>query len=381
METGTRFASPDRSSREETLASLAIISAHEFLGEIFGAINIIGAILDKNRQVVYANDQFLQVMGYESVESLLGKRPGEAISCIHSADEPAGCGTSEACSVCGAVNSIIMSQLTLSKVSRETRITSNANGNIKNWDLKVTCSPVTLSGERFYIFTVEDISIEKQKLALERIFFHDILNLAGGLSGLLMIMKGEKDTETLYSLIEKSEEASLNLIEEINLQRQLRDAEIGELKTFLHQINSGDFINSVVHRIKFHEAAAGKQILIDSSFCEISFISDSILLQRVLINMLKNALEASGKGQNVTIGCSQSENGIRLFVHNEGEIPRDAKLQIFQRSFSTKGGGRGMGTYSIKLLTEKYLNGKAGFISNEKDGTVFFVDLGSAKHD
>ena len=49
--------------------------------------------------------------------------------------------------------------------------------------------------------------------------------------------------------------------------------------------------------------------------------------------------------------------------------------QIFQRSFSTKGPGRGLGTYSVKLFTEQYLKGKVGFESLEGKGTTFFVSL------
>lgn len=46
-------------------------------------------------------------------------------------------------------------------------------------------------------------------------------------------------------------------------------------------------------------------------------------------------------------------------------------LQIFQRSFSTKGGGRGIGTYSVKLLTENYLQGRVAFVSTAEAGTTF----------
>lgn len=56
-------------------------------------------------------------------------------------------------------------------------------------------------------------------------------------------------------------------------------------------------------------------------------------------------------------------------------MPDEVKLQIFQRSFSTKGRGRGIGTYSIKLFTEKYLEGKVSFTSKEGEGTVFTVEL------
>jgi len=45
-------------------------------------------------------------------------------------------------------------------------------------------------------------------------------------------------------------------------------------------------------------------------------------------------------------------------------------MQVFNRSFSIKGGDRGLGTYSIKLLSERYLNGEVGFTSEEGTGVA-----------
>ena len=56
-------------------------------------------------------------------------------------------------------------------------------------------------------------------------------------------------------------------------------------------------------------------------------------------------------------------------------MPADAQLQVFQRSFSTKGDGRGLGTYGSRLLTERYLGGEIGFESTESTGTTFRVSL------
>jgi len=109
--------------------------------DIFGAISGIGAILDKNRQIVYANEEFLNLLGIRSLELILGKRPGEAVSCLHSSENVNGCGTSEACSACGAVNAIILSQQTGQKSTRETRINSVIDGKLVSWDLKVTSTP------------------------------------------------------------------------------------------------------------------------------------------------------------------------------------------------------------------------------------------------
>ena len=91
--------------------------------------------------------------------------------------------------------------------------------------------------------------------------------------------------------------------------------------------------------------------------------------------MLKNALEATEKGGIVFAKVIDSDKKVRFQVMNNLVMPKKVQLQIFQRSFSTKGSGRGVGTYSIKLLTENYLDGKVGFISTAAQGTVFFVDL------
>ena len=58
-----------------------------------------------------------------------------------------------------------------------------------------------------------------------------------------------------------------------------------------------------------------------------------------------------------------------------GVIPPDDQLQIFQRSFSTKGRGRGLGTYSIRLLGEAYLGGAVSFTSTQRTGTTFRIEL------
>ena len=63
-------------------------------------------------------------------------------------------------------------------------------------------------------------------------------------------------------------------------------------------------------------------------------------------------------------------------MHNAGSMPDAVRDQVFQRSFTTKPGpGRGIGTYSIKLLTERYLGGVVSFTTSPAGGTTFTVSL------
>jgi signal transduction histidine kinase len=333
------------------------------------------ALIDNNRQIVYANSEFLNLLGINSLEPILGKRPGEAVSCIHQSDNMNGCGTSEACSVCGAVNSIVKSQQTGQKTTTETRITSMNEGRLQNWDLRVTTTPVKINERLFYAFALQDISNEKRRLILERMFFHDLLNSAGGINGLLQLLKDEKIPEKAREIIDLSEEASQGLIEEIMFHRQLRSAENGDLVLQIQQVNSFDVLSTAIRKISGHEVARDKSVVVDENSSYVDLMTDKILLQRILINMLKNALEASAAGEIVHAGIQSFGHNITFFIKNNSFMPEEIQQQVFQRSLSTKGTGRGIGTYSIKLLSENYLNGKVGFTSSKSDGTVFFLDL------
>jgi len=67
---------------------------------------------------------------------------------------------------------------------------------------------------------------------------------------------------------------------------------------------------------------------------------------------------------------------VSFHVWNQGEIPEGIALRVFQRYFSTKHGtGRGLGTYSMKLLGERYLGGRVVFTTEAAAGTTFRCNL------
>jgi len=73
--------------------------------------------------------------------------------------------------------------------------------------------------------------------------------------------------------------------------------------------------------------------------------------------------------------CYAEEQAVVFRVRSSAVMTEEVQLQVFQRSFTTRGSGRGLGTYSMRLLTEQYLGGKVGFSSGGSDGTTFYVRL------
>jgi signal transduction histidine kinase len=267
------------------------------------------------------------------------------------------------------------SQKTGLKAMKETLVSTVVDGKLKSLDMNITSTPIKLTSEVFYVLIFQDISNEKRRSVLERIFFHDLLNTAGGLNGLLTVLKEGTDPDEARELISLSEEASRHIIEEIMLHKQIRAAENGDLLVKIELVNSIEFLISTRGKINFHEVGLNKRIVIADHNGDIGFETDRILLQRVLINLLKNALEATDLDGEVIAGVENQGDKIRFWVKNDEVIPKDVQMQLFTRSFSTKSKIRGMGTYSIRLLTENYLRGKVSFISNEKEGTVFSIVL------
>lgn len=370
-QTLTSYAPSTRYTNGQLESQFKTILENKQLVNFVESISQMVIILNKHRQVVYANKSYKDFCKQLNHDPLIGKRPGETFNCANAFNSAAGCGTSNACKSCGAVNAILESQKG-KRSTKECQILTLENDAL---DLEVTANPLDLDGEKLTIFSVTDISADKRRKSLERVFIHDILNSAGAISGLSAILKEVDDPEQIQDIAQTIEYASQNLIEEIQAQRELGAAERGELQLQLREVNSNNLLSDLQRTYAKHELNNGKpiQISMDSTNC--TFTSDLVLLRRILGNMIKNAIEMNVPHDTITLDCKESETIVKLSVHNNSIVADIAKVQLFKRFFSTKGKGRGLGTYSMKLLGEKYLNGKVGFTSSEESGTTFFIQL------
>lgn len=375
-ETPTFFAPAERASRAKVEEIRQRVLLDTTLSSLLDAIPDYALVLNHERQVVAANRRLLDAFGMQGINSITGKRPGEAFGCIFSSEGPAGCGTGNHCSVCGAVMSILESQETLDQSCHECRITLNHNGGT-SLDLEVCSSPATVNGIPVTVCVLRDISDQKRRSVLERVFFHDVINTAGGIHGIAALLAENRELppEKEIEYKEWMVHLSSRLIDEINHQRKLLAAEKGEFKPDLGMIHLSDLIREVHALYVNHDIAAGRELIM-GEVVDCSIESDGQILRRILGNLVKNALEATPRGGTVTLSCTDDGGRVIFGVTNPGVMPAKVQLQIFQRSFSTKAGtGRGIGTYSVKLFGERYLKGKVAFTSREPEGTTFTLSI------
>ena len=236
----TQYAPAQRATSEEIQEQSVFFSKPHYIKEFSDALPNIFLALNRHRQIVFTNQALLDLVGKKHAEEVYGLRPGEVLNCIHAYETDGGCGTTEFCRTCGAVNAILAA-IGGKKDIKECRIT-NSDG--ESLDMRICAAPFT-DRKEFISFVVEDISHEKRRKVLERIFFHDVLNTAGGVQGLAELLKEEEDNQEAAELIDMIETAANTLIEEINTQRALSAAETGDLTVEPEEIHVNELLKEL----------------------------------------------------------------------------------------------------------------------------------------
>jgi signal transduction histidine kinase len=123
--------------------------------------------------------------------------------------------------------------------------------------------------------------------------------------------------------------------------------------------------------------AAQKSLGIDLESCDDCRIrANEGKLQQVLMNLMRNAIEASPEGGQISVRAGRDKaNHIRIAIANAGpSIPRDVVPRIFEPFYSAKEGGTGLGLSIAQTIVEKH-GGELFLEHNEPDRIVFAARL------
>lgn len=376
MPNQTDFLPAERLPHSQILGQAKQVANYPVLSAMLDTAPGMVALLNPERQIVYCNDACARAGGLANKEDALGMRPGELLRCIHATELAGGCGTSESCRHCGLVQALVIGQQGHAHTG-ECLLQFHSYEKYVPAEYAVEVKPSPEIGGGWLCFSLNDISGEKRREALEHTFFHDIINRASAVEGISSALADDEMLpEERADFIAMLSVSARALVEEIRSHRTLLAAEKGELAVENSDCDSLRALQNAAAACQTFGFAEDKQVAILAGAQSIRFQTDATLLGRILINLLKNALEASGPGISVTATCTVPAPGrIRFSVHNDAVMPDHIGTHVFQRSFTTKGSGRGLGTYSIRLLTESYLGGRAWFQSTADEGTTFHAEF------
>lgn len=368
----THFARAGRSSVEELTEEIKRSLGDPCFNVVLEAVHGYVAVLNEHRQILGANQALLDALNANTGRSVVGLRVGEALNCVHFTEGTDGCGTSRHCRTCGAVLSVLAAQAHAKPEERECRLMVFKDKQLQAVDFAVRATPLQLGGSTVTAAVFQDISAVKRREVLEQVFFHDLLNTLGGITGWTELLKASDQQFAAREITALAE----GLKEEILSQRTLLAAERGDLTITLSTVDATELAARLSVIFEHHPAAEGKRLVVRPLPERHYLRTDPVLLLRVLVNMIKNAFEASLPDAAVALGFEWVDGRASFVVHNDTVIPDEVREHVFERSYSTKARqGRGIGTYSMKLYGENYLHGSVTFTSDSASGTTFRIAL------
>lgn len=111
-------------------------------------------------------------------------------------------------------------------------------------------------------------------------------------------------------------------------------------------------------------------------------VGDRQKLTQVLVNLVRNALQATAQWRSVSIEATRKNGTVIIAVEDEGPgIPRELRENLFKPFVSSKGeGGMGMGLYMAKLIVDSH-QGEIAVVDRPQGGARFEVRLAAVPED
>ena len=186
----------------------------------------------------------------------------------------------------------------------------------------------------------------------------------------LATMPRKKDFEMALDKIEKGIERAKRITLQL-LGFAKKDESV------LSEVSLSELANEAIQLVE--REAVNKEIEIAREFDPDSgtIWSDPYQLRQVFINLLTNAIHATGTGGMITILIQDKGEEVSLMVRDTGEgIPRENLEKVFEPFFSTKspGQGTGLGLFVTRGIVER-LGGGITLSSQIGHGTCFGIRL------
>ncbi|GAB3648648.1 two-component regulator propeller domain-containing protein [Echinicola sediminis] len=202
--------------------------------------------------------------------------------------------------------------------------------------------------------------------------------LQGPLDYLSSRFKQDVDVRDKLYLLKRQSGKIAVLVDQVH---DFQKAEANALKMHLEHFNIDDFIRRIIQDFSFIVEQGQKSLVFETASSPTFVYADQDKLEKVLNNLLNNAIKFTSKGDKITVKYTKEGQDLNLSVQDTGTgIPLEDQSRIFDRFYqsahnkSNSIGGSGIGLAFCKRLVEMHY----GYIRVESElneGTTFQISL------
>ena len=220
---------------------------------------------------------------------------------------------------------------------------------------------------------------EKQRQAHEqdswtkliRVLTHEIMNTVSPIASLSdylskSIEEDDYCKEDIRTGLDTISDSSRNLIKFVETYRQLS----GVAKPVRRAIELQELMDKVISLDSEYAASCGATCIYRPEEDDLMIYADEGQISRILINLIKNALQAGARHIDISARMGEEDETI-ILVANDGEaIPVSAQEQIFVPFYTTKQEGSGIGLSLARQIMRQH-NGTIDLVRSDTERTVF----------
>jgi len=255
------------------------------------------------------------------------------------------------------------------------------------WENAIISQVLNENGERIsYIAVKEDITQKKElellKEDVERVMRHDLKTPLNSIIGFpQLLMETAELTERQKRYCQNMENAGRHMLDMINMYLSISRIEAGEYELNPQSVNIIKTIQQVFKEMK--DLAGANNVKCQLTInkmppelkADITLKGEETLCYGLLLNLLKNAVEASPKNGKVQVDIGELDAAVSIHIHNQDAVPLEIRDYFFNKFISSgKPSGTGLGTYSAKLMAE-IQGGGITMETSEETGTTVTVTM------
>lgn len=216
---------------------------------------------------------------------------------------------------------------------------------------------------------------------VERMTRHDLKSPLIAIVGFSRLLaQGENLSEQQREMLHMIHDAGRRMQQLIDLSMATYQMEAGEYVLRAAELDLADLARRIIAGLEdladqrgatLRLLISGRQAPADQAF---TALGEEFLLDSLLSNLVKNALEATPEGGDVEVDLSREHAHVSIAVRNAGTVPEAVRERFFEK-YATFGKrhGSGLGTYIARLIARTH-GGDASMETSEA-GTVVTVTL------
>ena len=220
---------------------------------------------------------------------------------------------------------------------------------------------------------------EKQRQAHEqdswtkliRVLTHEIMNTVSPIASLSDALAKSMDENGHSELAVKSgldtiSDSSKNLIKFVETYRQLS----GVARPLRRAVDLQELMDQVISLNSEYAASCGATCVYRPEEPDLMIYADEGQISQILINLIKNALQAGAKHIDISARMGKEDDVIIQVANDGAPIPVSAQEQIFVPFYTTKKEGSGIGLSLARQIMRKH-NGTIDLVRSDVNQTVF----------